>query len=162
MPADIAPPFARPSGYFKAPFGQVAIYDDGHLVHKLSYLPQVDVDVQPTHLTHEVKAQLTAYLESSGFRFDLPLAPQGTRFQLRVWQALSEIPVGSVQSYSELADRLGSAARAVGGACRRNPLPWIVPCHRIVSKTGIGGFAGATDGALIDVKSWLLKHEGAI
>jgi len=93
----------------------------------------------------------------------IPHQPIGTPFQLRVWSALREIPLGEVVTYGELAKTLGSSPRAVGGACRNNPIPLIIPCHRVVSKSGIGGFSGQWGiGERVDVKQWLLHHEGAI
>jgi methylated-DNA-[protein]-cysteine S-methyltransferase len=90
---------------------------------------------------------------------DFPLAPAGTEFQRRVWKAMTRIPIGRTRTYGEIAAELASAAQAVGQACGANPLPIIVPCHRIVSASGLGGFAGATEGTMIDVKRWLLDHE---
>jgi methylated-DNA-[protein]-cysteine S-methyltransferase len=107
-------------------------------------------------------AQFEAYFADPGFRFALPLQAQGTEFQRRVWRALQAIPAGRVRSYGELAAQLGSSARAVGNACRRNPLPIVVPCHRVVAKAGIGGFGGALAGRLIEQKRRLLQHEGVV
>jgi methylated-DNA-[protein]-cysteine S-methyltransferase len=84
----------------------------------------------------------------------------GTPFQQGVWRELIRIPFGETRSYGELAKKLGSSARAVAGACRRNPLPLLVPCHRVVAKNGIGGFMGKTDGQALAIKRWLLQHEG--
>ncbi len=104
-------------------------------------------------------AQLDLYFRNPNWHFDLSLLPQGTEFQRRVWQALREIPVGTTVTYGQLAWRLESSARAVGGACRNNPVALVVPCHRVVAATGIGGFMGQRDGQQIDVKAWLLGHE---
>jgi len=94
------------------------------------------------------------------WQFDLPLAVQGTPFQRRVWQALGRIPSGTTRSYGELAAALGSSARAVGGACRRNPVPVVVPCHRVIAAGGAaGGFMGQRDGEAVAIKTWLLNHE---
>jgi len=84
---------------------------------------------------------------------------QGTDFQRRVWRALSKIPYAEVKTYGQLAKELQTSARAIGNACRQNPLPIIIPCHRIVASHGIGGFAGKTTGSHIDAKRWLLAHE---
>lgn len=86
---------------------------------------------------------------------------EGTPFQKKVWDELRKIPPGEVVTYGELAKKLGTSARAVGNACRNNPVPLVVPCHRVVSANGIGGFAGNTQGDWIRIKSWLLQHEGA-
>ena len=84
---------------------------------------------------------------------------QGTDFQLKVWHQLTAIPYGDTVTYGEVSDTLNSSARAVGGACRRNPIPVIVPCHRVTSATGIGGFSGRVVGKFIERKQWLLQHE---
>lgn len=103
--------------------------------------------------------QLERYLKDPGSRFTLPLALSGTPFQIRVWNALLEIPSGQVLSYGRLAEQLNSSARAVGNACRHNPLPIIVPCHRVVSVRGLGGYMGKTKGMEVHIKQELLQHE---
>jgi methylated-DNA-[protein]-cysteine S-methyltransferase len=92
----------------------------------------------------------------------LAKAPTGSAFQRRVWQVISAIPAGRTRTYGEIAAELGSAPRAVGGACRANPYPLLVPCHRVVGASGLGGFAGDRSGRLLAVKRWLLAHEGAL
>jgi len=111
-------------------------------------------------LLKQVAQQLKAYTQSSNHRFDLPVVIQGTDFQQRVWAELGKIPAGQVRTYGEIAQKLNSSPRAVGNACRKNPTPVIVPCHRVVSKTGIGGFSGATEGEHLKIKRRLLAHEG--
>jgi methylated-DNA-[protein]-cysteine S-methyltransferase len=91
--------------------------------------------------------------------FDLPLAIEGTPFQKSVWQAMCAIPRGRTRTYGALARELGGEARAVGQACGDNRLPIVIPCHRVVAAGGIGGFAHATNGYLIEAKRWLLLHE---
>ena len=104
--------------------------------------------------------QLAEYFAGSRTTFAIPLAPAGTPFQRRVWDALRAIPYGTTLSYGELARRLGDlrATRAVGAANGRNPIPIIVPCHRVVGANGeLTGFGGG-----LDRKRWLLEHEGAL
>ncbi len=110
-------------------------------------------------LSREAVRQLRTYFSDPAFCFDLPLNLQGTVLQRAVWEALREIKAGKTQSYGELAAQLNTGARAVGNACRRNPLLLIVPCHRVVSASGIGGYAGRTQGEALDRKRWLLAHE---
>jgi methylated-DNA-[protein]-cysteine S-methyltransferase len=101
--------------------------------------------------------QLDAYFAGTLTRFDLPLAPVGTEWQRRVWDALTDIPYGETVSYAELAARIGrpSACRAVGAANGRNPISVIVPCHRVVGTSGsLTGYGGG-----IERKAWLLDHE---
>jgi methylated-DNA-[protein]-cysteine S-methyltransferase len=104
------------------------------------------------------RAQLDAYFAGELTVFSLPLAARGTPFQERVWGALREIAFGQTISYAELARRVGkpTAVRAVGGANGRNPLPIVVPCHRVIGADGsLTGFGGG-----VERKRWLLQHEG--
>ncbi|HET8942437.1 MAG TPA: methylated-DNA--[protein]-cysteine S-methyltransferase [Rudaea sp.] len=106
---------------------------------------------------HEARAQLCAYFDGRLQEFDLPLAPQGTEFQQQVWLELLRIPYATTINYGELARRLGDAkaSRAVGAANGRNPLPIIVPCHRVIGADGsLTGFGGG-----LPVKRFLLDHE---
>jgi methylated-DNA-[protein]-cysteine S-methyltransferase len=108
----------------------------------------------------QVTTQLARFFSDPGHRFKLALDLQGTDFQCRVWDELTRIAAGQTLTYGELASRLGSGARAVGNACRHNPLSIIVPCHRVIGAAGIGGYSGSTDGREIQRKQWLLNHEG--
>jgi methylated-DNA-[protein]-cysteine S-methyltransferase len=106
----------------------------------------------------EARCQLTEYFEGNRRSFDLPLAPAGTPFQLAVWSALRTIAYGEAVSYRDIAEQIGrpTATRAVGAANGRNPLPVIVPCHRVIGTNGtLTGFGGG-----LDRKAWLLRHEG--
>lgn len=113
----------------------------------------------PTLLASAAQEQLQRYLEDSNWRFTLPISFNGTPFQNRVWAALQKLHPGETRSYGALAHQLGSAARAVGGACGANPIVILVPCHRIVGAHNIGGFSGATAGIQLNIKRWLLQHE---
>jgi methylated-DNA-[protein]-cysteine S-methyltransferase len=104
---------------------------------------------------------IRAYFTDATRPIALPVRLGGTSHQRGVWQAIAAIGPGATRTYGELARELGSAARAVGGACRANPCPLVVPCHRVVARDGLGGFAGDRDGRLRDIKRWLLVHEGA-
>ncbi len=120
--------------------------------------PRAEVAAQ-TAMAEDVVRQIEAYFENPGSGFDLPLDVQGSPFQQRVWQQLVMISASRPLTYGELADNIGSGARAVGNACRRNPVPLVVPCHRVVAKSGLGGFAGSTQGGLMSIKQALLAHE---
>ena len=108
--------------------------------------------------------EIQSYLENPRFEFRLPLKLSGSVHQLGVWEAMQRIPAGSTRSYGEIAKELGSSARAVGGACGANPIPLVIPCHRIIAAGGaIGGFMGAHgEGFERTIKRWLLEHEGAL
>ncbi len=120
-------------------------------------LPSMD----PTgEMAEKTIHQLEHYFEDPQWHFDLPLDLSGTSFQKRLWQTLNKVPVGTTDKYGQLASRLSSGAQAVGQACRRNPVPVVVPCHRIVSLQGMGGYAGEVDGEKMAIKRALLAHEG--
>lgn len=108
----------------------------------------------------DVQMQLERYFSQAQQSLNLPFKESGTLFQKRVWKALRQIPYGDELTYGTLAHMLESSPRAVGQACRRNPLPLITPCHRVVAKSGLGGFSGQTQGTYRDIKEWLLAHEG--
>lgn len=114
---------------------------------------------EATPLLVEARRQLDAYFDGARQTFDLPLAPHGTAFQQAVWAALRKIPYGAVRTYGALARDLDSHARAIGMACGRNPLPILIPCHRILAASGaLGGYSGGDGGA---TKAALLRLEGA-
>ncbi len=110
----------------------------------------------------EVVALLKAYFADP----HAPIPPQqpecGTPYQRRVWQALQQIPVGEVRTYGELSAELKSSPRAVAQACRANPLLILIPCHRVVSASGLGGYMGKSEGPELEIKRWLLHHEGHV
>jgi methylated-DNA-[protein]-cysteine S-methyltransferase len=155
----------RKEGYaavIAAPFGRLGIHAQEALTSIDFVSARIPLQSPRTPLARQVCAQLKAYFADPRTRFDLPLAPGGTQFQQRAWRALQRIPSGTARTYGELARTLKSAPRAVGGACRANPIPIVVPCHRVVAANGVGGFMGATRGRAMDIKRWLLEHEAAV
>ncbi len=108
-----------------------------------------------------VQHEIEAWFSDPHSGFSIPVRLTGTPYQQRVWQALQAIPAGEYRTYGALAAELGSGARAVGNACRRNPVSLIVPCHRVVGVNGMGGYGGRTGDRAIWRKHWLLGHEGA-
>ena len=110
-------------------------------------------------LAKEAVDQLKCYFKDPVFQFSLPLSIEGSHFQKSVWSALYDIKLGAVCSYGALAKNLSTSPRAVGGACRTNPIPIIVPCHRVVAAAGIGGYSGQVKNKMIKIKHWLLEHE---
>ena len=111
-----------------------------------------------TPLLRRAREALAAYFAGRLTAFDLPCAPSGTPFQKRVWAEMERIPFGATLTYGELARRIGSSARAVGNACGANPLPIVVPCHRVLAAGGLGGYSGFGGS---NTKRWLLAHESA-
>jgi len=145
----------------KAPFAQIGFCTDGERIVRIDYLPTDAVCVAPANaLAREACAQLRTYLRDSRHVFDLPYAAQGTPFQQRVWRAIAAIPSANTRTYGELARMLGSAPRAVGGACGSNPVPLVIPCHRVVAAGGrLGGFMHSHSSFPLNIKRWLLQHE---
>ena len=144
-----------------SPLGHLGIRIQEQHITRLDYLANtVPLKAAKTPFERRIVKQFAQFFVNPEHHFTLSLDMQGTDFQCRVWQVLTEIPAGQALTYGELAARLGSGARAVGNACRNNPVPVIVPCHRVVSAAGIGGYAGSTGGREIQRKQWLLRHEG--
>lgn len=134
----------------------------GEVLTRLDFLPaDTPVSAQLDSRSRWLARELEAYWHSPVHAFDLLFVPQGTPFQLRVWHLLMNIPAGKPTTYGALAKQLGTAARAVGQACGANPLPILIPCHRVLSVNGLGGFMHSSSGMPLDVKTWLLSHERA-
>ncbi len=152
---------AEYEGILGAPFGAIGFrIADGRLCG-IDLLPRAVAARHPTSaLGRRVAEALRRYLEDGTYRFALPLELRGTAYQRRIWGALQAIEPGTVRTYGEIAAHTGGSARAVGGACRANPVPLVVPCHRVVAASGLGGFAGRTAGKLPAIKAWLIAHEG--
>ncbi len=136
-------------------FGRLGVESDGAAIVALHW--QAAPRGGGSALLREAVAQLEAYDAGRLTEFDLPLAPAGTGFQQQVFAALRAIPYGETLTYGEIASALACAAQPVGQACGANPVPLIIPCHRVLSKNGIGGFSGAGG---VEGKIALLKHEG--
>jgi methylated-DNA-[protein]-cysteine S-methyltransferase len=146
----------------KTPFAVLGIRTAGGAVTGIEYLPTSERAQAPTDsIAERACRQLDRYLADPQFRFTVPLAPEGTAFRRRVWDALTTIPVGESRTYGEMARKLATAPRAVGGACGANRIALVIPCHRVVGSQGaLGGFMGVTEGDPISIKRWLLEHEG--
>lgn len=142
----------------KAPIGLLTVTErDGALV-AVEWGIEAEHQDRRSPLLDEAERQITAYFDGKLKRFDLPMAPTGSAFQRRVWEAIAEIPFGERASYGLIARALETAPRAVGVACGRNSLALLVPCHRVVGSGGaIGGWSGFGG---LDTKKWLLAHEG--
>ncbi len=143
------------------PGNKLAIEWSNRFVTGIDFLPDSVATIETKDpVLLEVIQRLLAYFDHGKSELNIPIKLAGTKFQQRVWQAIQTIPSGAVATYAELAMYLENHPRAIGGACRRNPVPIIVPCHRVVASNGIGGFAGAVNGKQINLKQWLLNHEG--
>lgn len=150
--------------YTNSPFGTLCLEEEGGALVGVHFLPEGVPELEPlprkvcqTPLLAEAEEQLGEYFAGVRREFDLPLAPQGTAFQQAVWEQLLAIPYGETRSYGQLAAALGrpGASRAVGGACHRNPIGILIPCHRVVGADGsLTGYAGG-----LEIKEALLTLE---
>lgn len=163
MPEDDGAPF---QARLRTPFATLGIAATATHVTGIRFLAPSVPALAPKRgtLAHLACVQIGAYLDDPRFAFDLPLALAGTHHRLAVWEAMQRIPAGRTRTYGEIARELRSSPRAVGGACGANPLPVVVPCHRVIGSGGaIGGFMGArAEGFELGIKRWLLEHEGAV
>lgn len=154
-----------------SPLGKILITEKDEKLSSLKFLNQHEskdqinellsgMRLKRTPLLVEAQKQLNEYFKSQREKFDIALAPRGTEFQLKAWQILAEIPYGNTISYSEQARFIGSERyrRAVAQANGRNPIPVIIPCHRVINKNGrLGGFSSG-----LENKAWLLNLERKI
>ena len=150
----------------KSPIGRLILASDGIALVGVWMANASPTDANWSRLEGDddilaqARQELEEYFDGRRRTFDVPLAPNGTEFQLSVWSALTTIPFGTTISYADLARRVGNeaAVRAVGAANGRNPIPVIVPCHRVIGSDGsLTGFGGG-----LPRKKWLLQHEGAL
>lgn len=145
---------------YPAPFAVLGIRAGNGALEAIEYLPKGAAPLAPLNGTaQKVCRQIERYLEDPEYRFDVPFAFRGTPFQCAVWGEICRIASGRTVSYSALARQLGTAPRPVGGACGANRIPLVIPCHRVVGASGIGGFMNAKSGSPIAIKKWLLAHE---
>jgi methylated-DNA-[protein]-cysteine S-methyltransferase len=142
------------------PVMKVGVNTRNDRVVEIGYLPSSAAVIAPRNpLAERAARQLERYRADADATFDLPLLIEGSPLQRAVWKTMCSIPRGRTRTYGDLAQQLGAEARAIGQACGDNRLPIVIPCHRVVAASGIGGFAHATEGFLIEVKRWLLRHE---
>ena len=141
------------------PLGVLTIFEDRGSIVVIEWGRAAAPAASP--LVLEAKRQLDAYFDGRAREFDLPLAPRGTPFQQAVWALLSAIPFGATRTYGDLTRRLGTAPRPIGGACGRNPIPIVIPCHRVVGSGSwpLGGYSG---GEGVPTKLALLRLEGQL
>jgi methylated-DNA-[protein]-cysteine S-methyltransferase len=139
-----------------SPVGDLSVFEDEGAIVALDWGWVADQSSTP--LLSRAVAQLNAYMDHGLTRFDLPLAPRGTPYQRAVWNALLQIPFGATRTYLSIVAQAGGSARSVGQANGRNPIPIIIPCHRVVAATHIGGYSG---GEGLATKRWLLALENA-
>ncbi len=138
-----------------SPVGPLFVSEDAG---KLVRLAWEGAETETTDLLDEAVCQLEAYFAGRLKSFDLPMRVGGSGFQQKVCAAMQAIPFGETVQYGDIARELGSASQPVGNACGANPLPVLIPCHRVLAANGLGGFSGAGG---VETKVALLRHEGA-
>ncbi|CAM2823806.1 methylated-DNA--[protein]-cysteine S-methyltransferase [Legionella worsleiensis] len=141
---------------FSTPWGRLEVAHDEHFIFNSSFTQKSETTPN-SGLAHVIKDELEAYKHNPHHRFQLQLKPKGSPYQLNVWNELLVIPVGRTLTYGELALKLQTSPRAIGQACKRNPLALFIPCHRVVGKDNLGGYMG--NPASISYKERLLAHE---
>jgi methylated-DNA-[protein]-cysteine S-methyltransferase len=146
-----------PSISISSPVGNLVIEEADDTITAIRWSDERAANGSP--LLAEAARQLDAYFAGKLTDFDLPLRPAGSDFERQVWSAMQKIPYGKTQCYGDLATAIGSAPRAVGGACGKNPIPIVIPCHRVLAKAGLGGYSGSGG---LKTKQALLTLEGAL
>lgn len=143
--------------YIASPVGVIKISSDGEYITNIDFSAQKpDVTSDDLPLLIQAEKELAEYFEGKRIDFTLPIKAKGTAFQKQVWNAISQIPYGKTISYKNIAESLGKpkACRAVGNACGANPVPVIIPCHRVLAVSGEGGYTGG-----MAIKRYLLELE---
>lgn len=143
------------------PIGKLGIQADEAYLYRIDFLPKEARVQSPQTFAAELTChQLQSYFQNPRHVFELPCELSVTPVQRRILDELCLIPLGKAYTYGEIAKKARTGARVVGTACRCNPLPIVIPCHRVIAKGKIGGYGGVTQGPSIDMKRWLLGHEG--
>lgn len=149
--------FSMATIYLETPLGKIYITEKNGFISNIGNIPQKDEILFETKILNQAQQQLYEYFKTERKSFNLPLNPQGSDFQKQVWQKLFLIPYGQTLSYAALAQKINSAPRAIGLACAKNPIPIIIPCHRVIAQNGslkgYSGFNGLKD------KQYLLNLE---
>ncbi len=147
---------------FTTDIAVIGLVFDASKLTKVDYLDQEIAKAATSKIAEAVKNKIEKYLNPEALAKSIRVEVQlnVTPFQEKVLKQLQKIPYGETRTYGEIAKKLNTSARAVGNACRKNPLPIIIPCHRVVAANGIGGYDGARSGDLLLIKYRLLENEG--
>ena len=146
---------------YPTPFAVLGIRTLGARITDIEYLPRGIAPLAPLNkLAERACREIERYLDDPEYAPKIPFEYSGTAFQCKVWRAITTIPAGRTLTYVDVARVLRTAPRPVGGACGANRIPIVIPCHRVVSTTGIGGFMRGKGADALAIKRWLLRHEG--
>lgn len=127
----------------------------------IQFLPSVaDLFIQQNSVVRLINSKIKKYFCGSNLQFNIPIQfTSGTPLQQKIWKSLMQIPCGETTTYGALAQKIGTSPRVIGNACRQNPIPIVIPCHRVVSSSGLGGYYGKYNKTFLEIKKWLLMHE---
>ena len=155
------------NNYYQAvissPIGQLGICTTNtHLTSIHFLITPTSLQTPNTAIALETSKQLQNYFYDPLFVFNLPYLIKVSTFKEEVLRLLRQIPVGETRSYGDIAMQLNTSPRPIGGACRSNPIPIVIPCHRVIAKNHLGGFNGARQGTFLIIKQWLLHHESQL
>ncbi len=145
-----------PTVSVETPIGRIGLVEDDGAITKVLW--SVDENPPANAVQREAAGQLNAYFAGELTQFDLPLKPAGSDFQKSVYRQMLAIPFGETKTYGEIAKALEGMPQPVGQACGSNPIPIIIPCHRVLAANGLGGFSGFGG---VEMKITLLRHENA-
>jgi methylated-DNA-[protein]-cysteine S-methyltransferase len=147
----------------RMPFCVLGVREGRNGIVGIDYLPtRAEALAARTAIARRAAREFEAYIADATHAIDVPWSVCASEFEMAVWEAIRAIPAGQVRTYGDIAKAVRSIPRAVGGACGRNPLPLIIPCHRVVAAGGLGGFMGGRDDDPLAIKRWLLTHEGVL
>lgn len=157
----IKPPRPKYGCIFKSPIGKLGVVVVSDQVARIDFLSPKTAVTSPENLVvRRLVTKIKKYFSNPKLKFNLPMHFCGTLLQQKIWRLVQKIPCGKVTTYGELAKKVKTSPRVIGNACRLNPIPIIIPCHRVVAATGLGGYCGKTSGQTLKIKKLLLKHEG--
>ncbi|MCA0402622.1 MAG: methylated-DNA--[protein]-cysteine S-methyltransferase [Proteobacteria bacterium] len=148
---------------FKTPWGYLKVKYDEHYLYTAAFDIQLDAESleETNQLTKQISNEIDHYFQNPKHLFNLPLKPEGSTYQKIVWNRLLAIPSGQTLFYGDLSHHLKSSPRAIGQACKKNPIALFIPCHRVIAKEGMGGYMGNKE-ENINIKFHLLRHEGKL
>lgn len=146
----------------RTPIAKFGIYSKGNVLINAEWILDTRMTRKPeTEFLTDVQQQINLFWQGSHQFSSIAMLKPGTDHRIKLLEELCRIPAGETRTYADLAKALGSSPRAIGGACRNNPFPLLIPCHRVVSTSGLGGYSGQTEGELPEIKQKLLAYEAS-
>lgn len=146
-----------------SPIGKLGLLIVNNKLAGIQFLPaKSSVRRTSNSAVRQTVNKLNKYFRNPKLQLEIPIQIQGTLLQQKIWRFLQKIPSGKTVTYGELAQKIGTGPRIIGNACRRNPIPLVIPCHRVVAAVGLGGYCGQANNRFLKTKKWLLMHEGSL